>query len=385
MYDANGSRHPLRALIGLTIMALLGALLTARGAPVAVRAQEATPESPAPSADLPPTREQVIAQGLAIFDTEPAIWRVTEIEPPSEEDAASFVGDVSFTLQISGATVIRNDVTLKRARLEPGEAYFMSAGDPYTRYAVTDNSVIWIIDYLPPDADEIEGGTVVFETEPIERFPPGTRDMELIRNVLLPGEAAPYPSHQRESIILVTEGTVDVGGTQLNAGQGLMVLERPVITNAGDGPASYVVVAIGARVLNPGERTSSGDEDEEEATPTPEPEASPAAASPTPTPELVPNADEDGDGLTNADEQQRGTDPFEADTDGDGLDDGAEVNEHQTDPTNADTDGDGLEDGAEVNSAGTDPNNPDTDGDGTSDGDEALVFGTDPTDPNDRP
>lgn len=40
---------------------------------------------------------------------------------------------------------------------------------------------------------------------------------------------------------------------------------------------------------------------------------------------LDPDADEDGDGLTNGEEQTRGTNPYLADTDGDGYSDGAEV------------------------------------------------------------
>jgi hypothetical protein len=46
-----------------------------------------------------------------------------------------------------------------------------------------------------------------------------------------------------------------------------------------------------------------------------------------------------------------------------------------------DTDGDGLSDDQE-NDLGTDRFNPDTDGDGQSDGAEVLAAGTDPTDPN---
>ncbi|GGO75319.1 binary toxin-like calcium binding domain-containing protein [Nocardioides deserti] len=122
--------------------------------------------------------------------------------------------------------------------------------------------------------------------------------------------------------------------------------------------------------------------------------------------------DADEDGLTDGQEKQLGTDPTKADTDGDGLKDGAEVNQHKTDPlkpdtdgdgvkdgaevsgetntaygkeptdpTKADTDGDGLKDGAEI-TRGTDPNNADTDGDSFSDGTE-VANGTDPLDPTD--
>lgn len=88
--------------------------------------------------------------------------------------------------------------------------------------------------------------------------------------------------------------------------------------------------------------------------------------------------DTDGDGLTDAQEAQLGTDPNKADTDGDGLTDGDEVNQYKTDPLTADTDGDGLNDGDEVNSYNTDPNKADSDGDGLNDGDEVNQYRTDP-------
>lgn len=73
------------------------------------------------------------------------------------------------------------------------------------------------------------------------------------------------------------------------------------------------------------------------------------------------DGDEDGDGLTNAQEEKLGTDIWLADTDGDGISDYAEVNVTDTNPLKADTDRDGLKDGDEV-SAGLDPNNKKTDG-----------------------
>lgn len=74
----------------------------------------------------------------------------------------------------------------------------------------------------------------------------------------------------------------------------------------------------------------------------------PQYAQPTST---VPSAvvlDSDRDGLTDAQEIQLGTDPHNPDTDGDGLNDGDEVNKYHTNPLKADTDGDGYPDGLEV-------------------------------------
>ncbi len=90
-------------------------------------------------------------------------------------------------------------------------------------------------------------------------------------------------------------------------------------------------------------------------------------------------ADFDSDGLSDLQEQQFGTDPTLEDTDGDGLEDFEEFDEHNTDPLVADSDGDGLSDGDEVNVHLTDPLDTDSDADGYDDGRE-VALGTDPND-----
>jgi hypothetical protein len=116
-------------------------------------------------------------------------------------------------------------------------------------------------------------------------------------------------------------------------------------------------------------------------------------------------SDQDADGLTDEEEAELGTDPTLTDTDGDGLDDGVEVNDLRTNPNSADTDGDGLLDGFEVQyefdplapgeqgldidgdglsnlaeqGAGTNPTLEDTDRDLLLDGAEVIEHGTDPT------
>jgi hypothetical protein len=145
----------------------------------------------------------------------------------------------------------------------------------------------------------------------------------------------------------------------------------------------------------------------------------------------------DNDGLINADEYAHGSNPWDTDSDDDGLSDYDEVETYETDPADTDTDGDQCPDGWEVTYGldptksadgaldidvdglanyleyrfGTKPNvadtdeddlldgeevikgedgyitnatNPDTDGDGFTDGEEFLA-GTDPTDPNSFP
>jgi len=75
----------------------------------------------------------------------------------------------------------------------------------------------------------------------------------------------------------------------------------------------------------------------------------PVAPTPAaPAVKVAPPKDSDGDGLTDAQELQLGTDPNKKDTDGDGLSDYDEVTKYRTDPLKADTDGDGYADGVEV-------------------------------------
>lgn len=104
--------------------------------------------------------------------------------------------------------------------------------------------------------------------------------------------------------------------------------------------------------------------------------------------------DTDGDGLLDDEEEKIGTDKNLADTDSDNLSDFDEVKVWKTNPLVKDTDGDGYDDGLEIQNGydpkgsgqldsdrdgitdpeekriGTDPNKLDTDGDGLFDGEE---------------
>ena len=100
--------------------------------------------------------------------------------------------------------------------------------------------------------------------------------------------------------------------------------------------------------------------------------------------------DQDGDGLTNTEETSEGTNPVNPDTDGDGIIDGTEIS-GGSDPLNPcdpddssadcqiDTDSDGLSD-AQENTLCSSPTIADTDGDGINDGAE-VANGSNPCDP----
>ena len=92
--------------------------------------------------------------------------------------------------------------------------------------------------------------------------------------------------------------------------------------------------------------------------------------------------DYDNDSLTNLVEVQLGTNLFNTDTDGDGINDNIEVSQTNTNPLKADSDDDGLDDKAEVFVYLTNPLLMDTDRDGVMDGKEVLL-GFDPKYPTD--
>jgi hypothetical protein len=93
---------------------------------------------------------------------------------------------------------------------------------------------------------------------------------------------------------------------------------------------------------------------------------------------LFPDNDIDDDGLTNDEEARYGTNPYDQDTDGDGLSDWYEIMQLKSSPFLIDSDGDGLTDFEEVVKYRTRPDTLDTDRDGLNDADEVQTFFTNP-------
>ena len=98
-------------------------------------------------------------------------------------------------------------------------------------------------------------------------------------------------------------------------------------------------------------------------------------ADPVPEPGSGPNDDADGDLISNADEAAAGSDPYNPDSDYDGLTDSDETNLSGTDPTLPDSNGDGVSDYNELygnytvdsDTSGTGFTPYDYDGDGIND------------------
>jgi hypothetical protein len=424
---------PVRAGRGLAVLTAIGlslAALSPGGERVAAQdlptqpasppaAQPTQPAAPATTAEQPAQAPpgpaeftagaphvQTVAQGLTGIEG-PVVWRVREVglsATGAPETAAT-----SFSLQRTGASVVRNELTSRRTRLEAGEAFFMASGDPFLRYAIgSDPSIVWIIELLPPEAAaqaSPASGTILFTSDAINDYPKGTFDVELQRGILLPGEVSELPPHTGPALVMVTSGRVQAsadGGqpAPISAGSGRLVTGGLTLRNGDTEPAAFVVAALGEPVDGAEQPAAVS---QTVATPTPvsaQPvptvllppvdQAAPAQVEPTPVPvaveptpatqtEPVPSAgDTDGDGLSDAEEAAYGSDPLNRDYDADGILDGEEVYSYGTDPLNNDSDGDGLLDGEEANQYGSGPLSTDSDGDGLGDADELFVYGTAP-------
>jgi hypothetical protein len=409
---------PVRVARGLTALLSIAMTAASLGSSAERAAAQDLPAQPASPAAVEPTpaaqaaaapaeftagapHVHTIAQGLIGVEG-PLVWRVREVGLSATGAPES--NSTSFTLQRTGAAIIRNELTSRRTRLEAGEAHFMPSGDPYLRYAVgSDPSIIWVVELLPAEAAATATtGTVLFTSDAINDYPRGTFDVELQRGILLPGEVSELPPHTGPALMMVTSGrlqaTADAGQpAPISAGSGRLVTGALTLRNGDTQPAAFVVAALGEPVDGAEQPAAA------QVAPTPVPgqpiptvllppvDAAPTAVVPTAVPVLVEptpvptepavvseSGDIDGDGLSDVDEAAYGSDPLNRDYDADGLLDGEEVYIHGTDPLNNDTDGDGLLDGEEVNQFGTSSVSTDADGDGLVDDDEIYVYGTAP-------
>jgi hypothetical protein len=281
--------------------------------------------------------DQTIAQGLAAFDDfSGGIWRITELKPLPVDQAPSVTAPYyGFLYQMKGNTIIRNNVTGKRARIEPGEAYYFSAGDDYTRYQEdADGSRAWLIEVVPGTADDADAaGTVLYKSDAIGSFPADTRDLELMAANILDGGSARVQDYEVDVLLMVTVGSIQVtddnGTVQMDAPAALMISGKVDIENTSGDPANYLIGKIGSSVgdaLPVVDDTTTPDEAADT------PEATSDGSGDTTGEEVDPNLDTDADGLIDTDEAVYGTDPTIADTDFDGYSDGDEVIVYGTDP-----------------------------------------------------
>jgi len=216
--------------------------------------QQAAPPSnqqtgPVASATDGDTGVPILAQGLIYLNGDDVYWQVREVQLSGQE---TVTGNARIVLQRSGASVIRNDVTGKRVRLEPGEAFFAAAGDPYTTFPEGNSgSVVWIFEI----ANDNNVGEGAFYLSPgVSGYAEGVYDYEFARNVLQAGETAQFEGGTGRSFIMVLSGDLSVttgdGTASLVGKDGLVIDPGATITGPNSGQAVYVTMSIGPTVAD---------------------------------------------------------------------------------------------------------------------------------------
>ncbi len=195
-----------------------------------------------------PGHPSVITHGLAYLTGDQAVWQVREVEPERARSADAEISNAALVFQVSGSSVIRNEVTGKRALLNPGEAYFKAGGDPYTTFAYSNDSVIWIYEVVGPTDVQDDA---FYESPLIDTYDEGVFDMMLVRYVLEPGESADLPEHTGPALVMSTNGDVDVesdGLGLLATGDGQLVTGEGRVVNNSQEPVEYVLALFGEAV-----------------------------------------------------------------------------------------------------------------------------------------
>jgi hypothetical protein len=267
-----------------------------------------------PSGGSPATGSaQVVTQGIARITASRVAWRLVERTAVPRAQAKATRRALGFILASDEPILLTNAVpggTEDVARLAPGEAFLVKDGTRQARASLSDQSVKYLaLELVPADeVDDIGSGTLLYKSDPFDP-PTGERDVDLVRNVLEVGEAASVPDTGGSTVILATDGAIDIlpdGGRAqtLQAGDSAMFqageLEieavEPTAGNARLVPAAamtnrlaqpstagaaYVVAVIGEEIPPPPTPTATPTEvptDTPEPTATEEATETPAAA-----------------------------------------------------------------------------------------------------------
>ena len=349
-----GSDLLVRCRILLTVAALAIGIGTAQLATAFLQA----PDEPSPASGT----AQVVAQGVVNIPDGDIRWEITERSAPPPANATESPSDLGFLIVDSGVLLAENADTGQQHRLPSGEAMLTLGGTEHLRAALgPDPAVYRSLSLVDADAAPPGDGTVLFTSEPFPGL--GARhDMDLLRDALGPNGTMTVQAGSLPTLILVLDGIAEIAsetGDVFSLGADEAVsLTGPLVVTATENGATVTVVYTGPAVPQLAESI---------ATPVPGGRVIASPGSPTPdagdslpvttvaaTPTVTDDADDDEDGLTNAAENESGTDPNLADTDEDGLTDGQETADTGTSPLSADTDSDGVLDGDEV-VQGTDP------------------------------
>lgn len=378
-----------RAAIGShrTLTAILLSIVIAVATIAGVMAQALGPAGPSPAQN----GGSVIAQGVVDVAAVETVWRVSTFTAKAGSEPFE-VMHPAFVLARATPLLVIDGTTGARLRVANGEGTFLLPGQTVQLSTFGPPDEFTFME-LTPASDSATKGDEVFASDPfIPR--PGLRDLDLVREVLDTGDESQMSGGAGQTLVFASTGSITVatdGREPVTLAEGeAAALDGGLTLTTETDDSAYVAAYVGA-VIGFDEGGTPGASPAAIPAATPAPTAEAPAETPRPGATVAPapqpgaiitetaDADEldtDDDGLTDAEEEELGTDPDNLDTDGDLLYDGGEL-VYGTDVLDPDSDGDGLPDGNEVYIVGTNPTVADTDGDGVNDGDE-VANGTNP-------
>ena len=190
---------------------------------------------------------QVIAQGVASMPDE-ATWRVVfhSIDPGGAAELST--GGPGFILVDTGGVIV--DEGARSTLLAPAEAAFHAS--PTSRLIPIGErpTGVFSLDLVPPDAtDDAGDGIPVYASDPFQA-PDGIRDIDLVRDLLEPGESTTVIGNEAPVLVLVTLGAVraeatDGSAASLRVGEAATFSGDVVLTAEGQAPSTVIAAVIG--------------------------------------------------------------------------------------------------------------------------------------------
>jgi hypothetical protein len=175
-------------------------------------------------------------------------WRVVfhSVDPGGAAELSA--GGPGFILVDTGGVIVEEGE--RSALLAPAEAAFHAS--PTSRLIPIGErpTGVFAIDLVPPDAvDDTGDGIPVYAGDP---FPaPGrTRDIDLVRDLLEPGESTTVIGNESPVLVLVTLGAVraeatDGSSASLRVGEAATFSGDVVLTAEGQAPSTVIAAVIG--------------------------------------------------------------------------------------------------------------------------------------------
>ena len=190
---------------------------------------------------------QIIAQGVAAVPDE-AVWRVVfhSINPGSAPELPA--AGPGFILVDTGGVLV--DESGSSVLLAPAEAVFHSTPTSQLVPIGERPAGVFTLDVVPPEeAEDVGGGLPVFASEPFEA-PKGMRDIDLVRDLLEPGESTTIIGNEAPVLVLVTLGAVraeatDGSAASLRVGEAATFSGDIVLTAEGQAPSTIAAAVIG--------------------------------------------------------------------------------------------------------------------------------------------